>query len=84
MVSSFMSRNSLTFRKVFMSKQYPEVTVNIFQIFQDDDIVKTLRSNQEYLEVHGCGLRGNNQKMEQGKLSLAIRIIFITTRMVKY
>lgn len=46
--------------------------------------MKTLRSNQEYLEVHGCGLRGNNQKMEQGKLSLAIRIIFITTRMVKY
>lgn len=30
MVSSFMSSNSLTFRKVFMSKQYPEVTVNIF------------------------------------------------------
>lgn len=46
--------------------------------------MKTLRNNQKYLEVHGCGLRGNSQRMEQGKLSLAIRIIFITTRMVKY
>lgn len=44
-----------------------------FPIFQDDDIVKTLRNYGECLKVHSCRPRGNREKLQQGKFCLDIR-----------
>lgn len=53
-------------------------------MFQDDDIVKTLRNYGECLEVHSGRPRGIREKLQHGRLCLDIRIFFFTVMMVKY
>lgn len=53
-------------------------------MFQDHDTVKTLRNYGERLEVHSCRLRGNKEKLQQGKFCLDTRKFFVIIMMVKY